>query len=84
MSITAYAGVHVGTVLPSLVFFLQNWATLTLLPQVVFHVRVEATPKTWYLAPEMWILPGEPHQKHIFYPPERDFYWGTPLKMRLD
>ncbi len=36
--------------------------------------RVEATSITWYLAPEMQILPGNPIKKKLYFtPPERDF-----------
>jgi len=48
----------------------RNWATFTLLPRVVFHVRGLKRPQiTIYLSPGMRILPGEPHQNCGFYPP---------------
>ncbi len=40
--------------------------------------RVEVTPITWYLVPGMWILPGKPLQKSVFYPPECYFTGGPP------
>ncbi len=61
--------------------FLWNWATLTLLPRVVFHVhRLKATPILWYLAPGKPILPaGNPAKK---YPP--DLYRGNTTGLLLN
>ncbi len=50
---------------------------VTVLPSLRF------ASKNVIFSPEMRILPGEPLQKCVFYPPECDFYRWTPLQMQL-
>ncbi len=40
--------------------------------------RVKATPITWYLAPAMQILPGEPHQKNMYFITRNAIFTGDP------
>ncbi len=77
---TRYKSCHWGsTSVAKSAVFPRNWATLTLFPRAVFHVRGLRQPIMWYLTPGMRLFNrGTPAKKCVFHPKEYDFYQGDP------